>query len=99
MSYFRSTININKLKEIIRYHLRYSLLYTLMNKHKLSSVKAVLANYGKNIQVVTGNRKIEYMNLIKVSLMKSEFLANPIQDLYEKMDKIFPSLQSSKFFE
>lgn len=98
MSYFRYATNINKLKEIIMYHLRYSLIYTLMNKHKLSSVKAVLNNYGKNIQVEAGNRKVEYVDLIQVSQMKSEFLTNPTPDPYKKMDKIFISLQSSKLF-
>lgn len=98
MSYFRCTTNINKLKEIIRYHLRYSLIYTLMNKHKFSSVKAVLAIYGKNILVVRDDKRMEYVDLIKVSQVKSEFLSNPIQDSYEQMNKISLSLQSSKFF-
>lgn len=98
MSYFRCATNINKLKEIIMYHLRYSLIYTLMNKHKLSSVKAVLDTYGKNIQVVAGERKVEYVDLIQVSQMQSEFLTNPALDPYEKMDKIFRSFQSSKLF-
>ena len=98
MSYFRCVTNINKLKEIISYYLRYSLIYTLMNKHKLSSVKAVLKAYGKNIQIIQGDRKVEYIDLIEVSQMKSEFLTGSITDPYENMDKIFLSLQSSKLF-
>lgn len=54
MSYFRCATNINKLKEIIAYHLRYSLIYTLMNKHKLSSVKSVLEIYGKKYSSCCG---------------------------------------------
>jgi group II intron reverse transcriptase/maturase len=98
MSYFRCISNINKLKEIISYHLRYSLIYTLMNKHKLSSVKAVLEVYGKNIQTTQKDRKTEYIDLIKVSQMKSEFLTESILNPYENMDKIFKSLQSNKLF-
>jgi len=96
MSYFKCVTNINKLKEILSYHLRYSLIYTLMNKHKLSSVKAVLKIYGKNIQTIQGDRKTEYIDLIKVSQMKSEFLTELTPNPYENMDKIFLSLQSSK---
>lgn len=98
MSYFKCVTNINKLKEILSYHLRYSLIYTLMNKHKLSSVKAVLETYGKNIQTIQGDRKAEYIDLIKVSQMKSEFLTNLRLDPYENMNKIFLSLQSNKLF-
>lgn len=98
MSYFRCVTNINKLKEILSYHLRYSLIYTLMNKHKLSSVKAVLEVYGKNIETIQGDRKAEYIDLVKVSQIKSEFLTKPILNPYENMDKIFISLQSSKLF-
>ena len=98
MSYFRCVSNINKLKEIISYHLRYSLIYTLMNKHKLSSVKAVLEVYGKNIETIKKDRKTEFVDLIKVSQMESEFLTKQIANPYENMDKIFVSLQSSKLF-
>lgn len=98
MSYFRCVSNINKLKEIVSYHLRYSLIYTLMNKHKLSSVKAVFKVYGKNLQTMKGDRKAEYIDLVKVSQMKSEFLTEPTLNPYENMDKIFLSLQSSKLF-
>lgn len=98
MSYFRCVSNINKLKEIIVYYLRYSLIYTLMNKHKLSSVKAVLEVYGKNIETIKGDRKTEFVDLIKVSQMKSEFLTKQMDNPYEIMDKIFVSLQSSKLF-
>lgn len=94
MSYFRCVSNINKLKEIVSYHLR----YTLMNKHKLSSVKAVFEVYGRNLQTIKGNRKAEYIDLVKVSQMKSEFLTEPTLNSYENMDKIFLSLQSSKLF-
>ena len=98
MSYFKCVSNINKLKEIVSYHLRYSLIYTLMNKHKLSSVKAVFEVYGKNVQTIKGDRKAEYIDLVKVSQMKSEFLTKPTLNPYENMDKIFLSLQSSKLF-
>jgi group II intron reverse transcriptase/maturase len=98
MSYFRCVDNINKLKEIISYHLRYSLIYTLMNKHKLSSVKEVLKIYGKSIKTIKGDRKVEYIDLIKVSQIKSEFLIKPVLNPYENLDKIFVSQQSSKLF-
>jgi len=98
MSYYRCVTNMNKLKEIVSYHLRYSLIYTLMNKHKLSSVKSVLKTYGKNIETTKGDRKAEYIDLIKVSQMKSEFLTEPTPDPYKNMDKFFLSLQSSKLF-
>jgi hypothetical protein len=80
MSYYRCVTNINKLKEIISYYIRYSLIYTLMNKHKLSSVKSVLKTYGKNIETIQGDRKIKYVDLIKVSQMESKFLTEPITD-------------------
>lgn len=98
MSSLRCVTNINKLKEILSYHLRYSLIYTLMNKHKLSSVKAVLEVYGKNIQTIAGDCKAEYIDLVKISQIKSEFLTKPTLNPYENMDKIFISLQSSKLF-
>lgn len=92
MSYYRCATNINKLKEIVSYHLRYSLIYTLMNKHKLPSVKSVLKTYGKNIKTIKGDRQAEYIDLTKVSQMKSEFLTEPILDPYKNMNKIFLSL-------
>jgi Type II intron maturase len=98
MFYFRCVANINKLKDIISYHLRYSLMYTLMNKHKLSSVKSVLKIYGKNIGTTQGNRKVEYIDLIKVNQMKSEFLTESAANPYKKMGPIFASLKSSKLF-
>ena len=69
-----------------------------MNKHKLSSVKAVFEVYGRNLQTIKGDRKAEYIDLVKVSQMKSEFLTKPTLNPYENMDKIFLSLQSSKLF-
>jgi hypothetical protein len=89
MSYYTCVTNINKLKEIISYHLRYSLIYTLMNKHKLSSVKSVLKIYGKNIEIIQGDCKVGYVDLIKVSKMESKFVTEPITDPYKNMDKFF----------
>lgn len=77
---------------------RYSLIYTLINKHKLSSVKSVLRIYGKNIEMTQGDLKAEYIDLIKVNQMKSEFLVESRLNTYKKMDHIFAGLQSSKLF-
>lgn len=89
MFYFKCVTNINKLKEIISYHLRYSLIYTLMNKHKLSSVKSVLRIYGKNIRTTQGDRKAEYIDLLEVNQMKSEFLTGSMPDFYKKRPSFF----------
>lgn len=89
ISYFRCVDNINKLKEIVVYQLRYSLIYTLMHKHKLSSVRAILKIYGKNLQSVQKNSKTDYVNLVKVKQMKSKFLIKPIANTYININKIF----------
>lgn len=52
-----------------------------MTKHKISSIKKVLEIYGKNLKVILKNYNIEYVNLIKISQIKSEFLINSNQNL------------------
>ena len=57
MSYFRCCDNICKVINFIDYQLRYSLGYTLKNKHKMSSIQQVFLRYGKDIEVVLENKR------------------------------------------
>lgn len=58
--------------------IRYSLLATLSNKHKLRSVRKTLAKYGNLITTKGHNGKeIHFLNPVEITNMKKSFLTNP----------------------
>lgn len=67
LSYYRCVDNLNSVKGLVNYFLRYSLLATLSGKHKLTSTKAALKKFGKEISSTKGNpqaRPITYVDRV-----------------------------------
>lgn len=92
-SYFRCVDNINTIKKIITYHIRYSLLLTLAHKHK-SSLKKVLNFYGKEIKTLNNyNKKVSFINSIEITSKKKKFLTKKIRDPYNTMSKSYTNFQ------
>jgi hypothetical protein len=81
--------NLNTIKKIITYHLRYSLLHTLACKHKCS-IKYIFEKYSKRI-IVSGryNFEVSFLNLAEISNIKKKFLINHVEDPYELIYKMF----------
>lgn len=72
LSYFRCTYNLNTVKKIVTYHLRYSLLHTLAYKHKCS-LRKVLDIYSKEIKA--DGRKgqvVSFINSVAVTNLKKK---------------------------
>jgi len=95
LSYFRCVDNINILKKIITYQIRYSLLHTLAHKHKCS-LKKILETYSKEIKALNKHKKeVSFINSVEVTNMKKEFLIKKIQDPYKSMSKTYIDLQKA----
>jgi group II intron reverse transcriptase/maturase len=95
LSYFRCVDNINTIKKIITYHIRYSLLHTLAHKHKCS-IKKIIETYGKEITAVgRNNKEVSYVNSVEVTNIKKEFLIKGIRDPYGPLSKTYISLQKA----
>lgn len=93
LSYFRCVDNLNTIKKIITYHLRYSLLLTLAHKHK-SSIKKILVMYGKKIETMGRHGKeISFINSVFVTNLKKEFLCKELHDPYTNLSRSYISLQ------
>lgn len=93
LSYFRCADNLNTVKKIVTYHLRYSLLHTLAHKHK-SSLKKILDIYSKEIK--TDGRKgkiVSFINSVAVDNLKKNFLVKDIRNPYNELTKSYLSLQ------
>lgn len=80
MSYYRCADNIQRLVSVVRYFLKYSLIYTLMNKHKLCSAKTVIKKYGQTLKVQKGDHIVEYIPDYKITALEKEFLITPVLD-------------------
>lgn len=87
LSYFRCVDNLNTVKKIVTYHLRYSLLYTLSYKHKCS-IKKVLDMYSKNIKAeVSSGKFVSFINSVAVTNLKKEFLSKDLLNPYFDLTK------------
>lgn len=70
LSYFRCVDNFNTIKNIVTYHIRYSLLRTLAHKHKCSTSK-ILTTYTKKISAIGRNGKETcFINSVKSLIWK-----------------------------
>lgn len=93
LSYFRCVDNLNAIKKIITYHLRYSLLHTLARKHKCS-IKKVLEMYSKEIKADGRQGKVvSFINSVAVTNLKKNFLSKDLRDPYSNLTKSYISLQ------
>jgi hypothetical protein len=93
LSYFRCADNLNTIKKIVTYHLRYSLLHTLAHKHKCS-IKKVLEVYSKEIK--TNGRQgneVSFINSVLVTNLKKDFLSKNLRNPYSNLTKTYLSLQ------
>lgn len=55
LEYYRPATNLQRLKVIINYHIRWSLLHTLARKHR-TSLKEVINIYGKDLEQNAGTK-------------------------------------------
>lgn len=93
LSYFRCADNLNTVKKIVTYHLRYSLLHTLAHKHKCS-IKKVLEMYSKEIKANGRQGKIvSFINSVVVTNLKKDFLSKNIRNPYSELNKSYMNLQ------
>nr|YP_010338940.1 putative reverse transcriptase protein [Erythrolobus coxiae]UNJ19012.1 putative reverse transcriptase protein [Erythrolobus coxiae] len=96
LSYFSCVDNLNTIKKIVTYHLRYSLLHTLACKHKCS-IKKVLEMYSKEIEVNGRKGKVvSFINSVVVSNQQKKFLIKNLRNPYSNLKKSFISLQRAK---
>ena len=95
LSYFRCVDNLNTVKKIVTYHIRYSLLHTLARKHKCS-IKKVLEMYSKEIKD-NGRRGeiVSFINSVVVTNLKKDFLSESedLRDPYAELNRSYMSLQ------
>lgn len=95
LSYFRCSDNLNTIKKIVTYHLRYSLLHTLAKKHK-SSISKILESYGKQISFKSPNgHDISFINSVEVTNINKEYLVKSVKDPYSKIHRTYLSLQNA----
>jgi group II intron reverse transcriptase/maturase len=93
LSYFRCVDNLNTVKKIVTYHLRYSLLHTLARKHKCS-IKKVLEMYSKEIKADGRQGKVvSFINSVTVNNLKKDFLSKNLRNPYSELTKSYISLQ------
>ena len=93
LSYFRCADNLNTVKKIVTYHLRYSLLHTLARKHKCS-IKKILEMYSKEIKADGRQKKvISFINSVTVTNLKKDFLSKDLKNPYSELTKSYLSLQ------
>lgn len=93
LSYFRCVDNLNTIKKMVTYHIRYSLLHTLAHKHKCS-IKSVLDKYGKKIETNgRQNQIVSFIDSVTVTSLKKKFLSKNIRNPYSKLNKSYLSLQ------
>jgi Type II intron maturase len=93
LSYFRCVDNLNTIKKIVVYHLRYSLLHTLARKHKCS-IKKVLEMYSKEIKAGGKQGKVvSFINLVAVTHLKTNFLFKDLVNPYSNLTKSYINLQ------
>lgn len=97
LSYYRCCDDLFKVKNIVRYFLRFSLIRTLKNKHKLRSTAAVFRKYGPALQVSQGGRTAKFLNLELIP-MEKEFLNNGISDPFRHIGRVFLSMQNSDIY-
>jgi hypothetical protein len=98
LSYYRCCDNLNAVKNIVLYYLRFSLLKTLADKHKLRSIKTALVEYGEKITAEDHKKKrISFLDLLEISNMKKEFLIN-ITDYHEVMKRTFISFNNQAIY-
>jgi Type II intron maturase len=80
LSYFCCVDNLNTVKKIVTYHLRYSLLNTLAHKHKCS-IKKILEMYSKEIKAEGRQGKVvSFIHSVAVTNIKKDFLLEDLRD-------------------
>lgn len=87
LSFYRCVNNFNKVKSIVLYQLRYSLIYTLMNKHKIKTFKCFYNKYSRSIISEFANKQVVFLDTDVVINLKKEFLVNPIISVFRLLKK------------
>lgn len=99
LSYYRCSDNFFAVKNIVTYHLKFSLIKTLTDKHKLRSIYKAFIKYGENIKCPDHRGKdIQFIDPIIISNMKKEFLIKPI-NYQEILNKTYISFQNYTIYQ
>jgi hypothetical protein len=89
LNYYRCCNNLNKIKNYVDYMIRWSAIYTLAAKHKLSS-KNVIARWSKNLIIsdTDGHILSKFPSHTEIKSMKRTFLLNVIKNTEIRMFSI-----------
>jgi hypothetical protein len=78
LSYFRCADDFYKVKNIVKWYIKFSAVSTLKNKHKLASRKTVIEKYGINLEC--RNHKGNYISFpsnSQIDVLHKEYFVNP----------------------
>lgn len=90
LSYYRCVDNLNSIKSLVQYQIRYSLLYTLMNKHKLRSFRKTLEKFSSDIVVKKKGKTYSFLNISEiVNIQKGFLIGGAISNSYDYLNKLF----------
>jgi len=98
LSYYRCCDNFVKIKDLVQYQLKYSLISTLKNKHKLGSRKQTILKYGPDIKVEVEDKSINFLDSSIIRGQKKAFLISHKKDPFKKLDRIYVSFSSTNIF-
>lgn len=98
LSYYRCCEDLHKIKNIVQYMIKFSLIRTIKNKLKFTSTKKVFDTFGREIQVEQGGKKVKFIHQ-EITAMKREFLTKPITSPFEHINKVFISMQNSDIYK
>lgn len=97
LSYYRCVDNLNTIKNIINYKLRFSLLYTLMQKHRYRSLSQTIAIYSEKISAKgRKDTEVSFINRTEVTNFKTNFLIGdqPTEDrFFGKLNTVWQRTQ------
>lgn len=101
LSYYRCCDNILKVKSLAQYTLKYSLIKTLMNKHKLRSTKKVIERYGKNIETMYKGKTLSYLDDTLTSNIKKEYLIqhSTKEAIMKNLERTYYKLQNDDIYK
>ena len=95
LSYYRCSDNLNKIKDLVMYEIRFSLAATLTSKHKMNKAKFMI-KYGEPITCVDfRGAKVSFLNNMQVYNLRKEFLANVKANPFKDIEKIIVKVANS----
>jgi len=99
LSAYRCADNLHVVKNFILYYLRYSLLKTLADKHKLRSISKTIEKYSLDISTkdIKGN-SVEFISDIYVANLSKKFLMSP-KDYTTTLKRTYISFSRNEIYK